>query len=409
MSIKLSHPTKKIKGSINLTSSKSESNRVLIIQAFCQNKFEIKNLAEAKDTTTLKRLLKLQNNILDVGHAGTVMRFLTAYLCLQKGSYTLTGSVRMKQRPVKILVETLQNLGAKIEYLENEGFPPLKITGSKMEGGEIKIDGSVSSQYISALLLIAPQLEKGLKLHFIGEVVSRPYINMTIAIMKHYGIDINWSDEVITVQKGGYKAKDITIEADWSSASYWYSIIANSELGTIDLLGLRKDSLQGDAVVSNLYRRFGVNTEYIKNGIRLTKQTVLSDLGTKPEVNFENCPDIAQTYAITCASLGAEVRLTGLKTLRIKETDRIFALKTELSKLGFDIRVEEDDLIILAPRNLMDKSIDSRVETYDDHRMAMAFAPFALKREINIEDEHVVVKSYPAFWEDLKKVGFLVS
>lgn len=401
----LSHPTQSLKGVISLTSSKSENNRALIIQALCAATFEIKNSANAKDTVVLTQLLKSDSTTLDVGIAGTVMRFLTAYLSIQDREFVLTGDHRMKERPIKILVESLQQLGAKIEYLENEGYPPLKIRGQKNAGGTIEIDGSVSSQYISALLLIAPQLKNGLTLQFKGEVTSKPYINMTISMMRYFGADVYWQENAVMVDSGEYKAKDFIIEADWSAASYWYGMVALAPEADITLQGLKKESLQGDAMVQEIYSKLGVNTEFVENGIRLTKNSEFRIQNLELEIDFSDCPDIAQTVAVTCAALNIETRLTGLKTLRIKETDRIAALQTELNGLGFNVEVENDDIIVLASKEKLTINSNHSVETYNDHRMAMAFAPLALLSQISIKNPEVVEKSYPNFWEDLKGVG----
>ena len=405
MAIRLSHSTQHIEGTINLTSSKSESNRVLIIQALCKGKLSINNLAAAKDTQTLQQLLSSSEKTLDVGHAGTVMRFLTAYLSLQQEEHIITGSSRMKERPIKVLVDALRTLGSEISYLENEGFPPLKIKGHQMEGGIIQIDGSVSSQYISALLLIAPQLKNGLTIQFKGEIISRPYINMTLSIMNYFGAQVNWNNNSIVVENGKYQAKEFTVEADWSSASYWYGIAALSKKTTITLLGLKKESLQGDAVLHKIYESFGVKTTWIDGGICLTKT---NNCVTSFKYDFEDCPDIAQTVAVTCASLNIDAHLTGLKTLRIKETDRVFALQTELNQLGYHVTVEDNDILIHSLPALITPKTHP-IKTYDDHRMAMAFAPIALISETQIENEDVVVKSYPDFWQDLQRVGFTID
>jgi len=415
MSIRVSHPTQLLKETIHLTSSKSESNRVLIIQALCEDTFEIYNLAAAKDTQTLQQLLAANSTTLDVGHAGTVMRFLTAYLSLQEKEHIITGSFRMKERPIKILVDSLRTLGAEINYLENEGFPPLKIKGLQMKGGTIEIDGSVSSQYISALLLIAPRLENGLTIQFKGEIISRPYINMTIMIMKSFGAQVDWNNNSITVKNGKYNAKAFTVEADWSSASYWYGIAALSKEITLNLLGLKKESLQGDAALYKIYESFGVKTTWIDGGICLTKTGSIS---TSFNHNFEDCPDIAQTVAVTCAALNINAQLSGLKTLRIKETDRVFAIQMELNQLGYNVSVDGDDILIHSSsssychpepsRRIENKNLYP-IKTYDDHRMAMAFAPLALLSPVQIEEENVVVKSYPNFWKDLQQVGFIID
>lgn len=410
MAITLTHSTKIIKGSIALTTSKSISNRVLIIKALCDDVFNIENLATAKDTVTLNKLLfNNDEQIFDVGHAGTVMRFLTAYLSLKNGEFLITGSERMQQRPVKVLVDALRDLGAKIEYTKNEGYPPLKITGGLISGNSIEIDGGVSSQYISALMLIAPKIKGGLTIQFKNEIISKPYINMTLEIMKDFGADVYWVDETIVVKEGNYKTKDFVVEADWSSASYWYGIAALANEAEINLYGLSKNSLQGDAVVQDIYKNFGVETEFVENGIRLTK-SLHHSITSSFYFDFENCPDIAQTVAVTCAALNVETEFTGLKTLRIKETDRIFALKQELTKLDFNVEVDGDDLKIIChperSRRVDNDWNNISIDTYDDHRMAMAFAPLALIAPITINDENVVVKSYPDFWKDIREVGF---
>jgi 3-phosphoshikimate 1-carboxyvinyltransferase len=437
MALTLSHTSKKIKGSINLTASKSIANRVLIIKALCADNFNVENLATAKDTATLNKLLfSNEEQNYDVGHAGTVMRFLTAFLAFKEGKFTITGSERMQQRPIKVLVDALRELGAKIEYLKNEGYPPLKITGGLITGNKIEIDGGVSSQYISALMLIAPKIKGGLTIQFKNEIISKPYINMTLEIMKDFGADLNWIDETIVVKEGNYIAKDFVVEADWSSASYWYGIAALANEAEINLYGLSKNSLQGDAVVQDIYKKFGVNTEFIDGGVKLTKTSTPNTQHPTLKLDFENCPDIAQTVAVTCAVLNIEAKFTGLKTLRIKETDRIFALQQELTKLDFNVEVEGDDLILNPSLQAVilntfcgNKSLEGEakqssssrhsgesrnltswsnisIDTYDDHRMAMAFAPLALINPITINNENVVVKSYPDFWKDLKGVGF---
>ena len=406
MSITVSHPSKIIKGVIHLTSSKSESNRALIIQALCKDPFSIENLSISNDTVVLKSLLNSQESELSVNLAGTAMRFLTAYLSIQNKEVVLTGAQRMKERPIKVLVDVLRQMGAEICYEEDDGYPPLKILGKKLFGEKVLIDGGISSQYISALLMIAPKLEKGLVLEFKGETISKPYINMTIEMMCYFGAEVQWRENSIIVGSGNYKAKDFKVEADWSAASYWYSIVALAKDADITLFGLKEESLQGDSVVQEIYKNFGVETAFVEGGVRLTKKCNPQPIeGTILKINFVNCPDIAQTVAVTCAALNVKARLLGLKTLRIKETDRILALEKELTKLGFSIDIEGDDIII----NPIERTItvfNQSVETYDDHRMAMAFAPLALQDSITIEDKSVVAKSYPKFWRDLELIGF---
>jgi len=410
----ISHPSKKINGSICLTASKSESNRALMIQALCSEKFEIKNLAAAEDTVTLNRILNQQllsdNNqqIIDVGAAGTTMRFLTAYFSTKKGTFILTGSDRMKKRPIGILVDALRGLGAEIEYLENEGFPPLKILGKPLRGGEVVIDGSVSSQFVSALLLIAPELQTGLVIKFNGEVTSRPYINMTIKMMEEFRVYGQWHTNSISVSKQNYHRKSdvdyaYKVEADWSSASYWYAIAALSEQVDLSIMGLNHYSLQGDAIVADLFTFFGIKTEYISGGIRITKNRFKDEhFG----FDFSDCPDIAQTIAVVVSALNIPALFNGLHTLRIKETDRIEALKIELNKIGTSVEILNDTSVKITPQTV-DFKDSVTIATYDDHRMAMAFSALALKLDsVSIADPEVVKKSYPNFWTDLKSVGF---
>ena len=403
--ISLSHPSKKLKGEITLTASKSESNRALIIQALCDDKFEIENLATAEDTQVLQKLLQFDSIELSAGLAGTVMRFMTAYLAIKEEKFVLTGAQRMKERPIKILVDALRSLGADINYLEKEGYPPLAFNGGNLLGGEVTLDGSISSQYISALLMVAPKLESGLTIHFSGEIISKPYIDMTINMMQYFGTKVYWNNDSIVVKSGNYKERDFKVEADWSAASYWYSMVALAMGGTeIILYGLKRESLQGDAVVTDIFKKIGVTTEFIDNGIKLTKPERIELPSSELLIDFINCPDIAQTVAVACAALNVKARLTGLKTLRIKETDRIIALQAELNKLGFSVEVIGNDLIINQIKEI--KLGETPIKTYNDHRMAMAFAPLALLTSIKVENSEVVKKSYPKFWDDLKLMGF---
>lgn len=415
MVYRISHSGKKLKGSIALTASKSESNRALIIQALCAEKFEIGNLAAAEDTQILKEILSTGNftegaqNQFDVGPAGTSMRFLTAYLATRPGTHVITGSDRMKKRPVGILVNALRELGADIEYLEKEGYAPLKIKGSNLKGGEIEMDGSVSSQFISALLLISPEFQNGLVIRFKGDVTSRPYINMTLKMLEEFRVYGQWQENAISVSKQTYHRKSegnysYHVEADWSAASYWYSCAALAEEADLEIFGLKHPSLQGDAIIADIFVFFGVKTEYIEGGVRLSKSRIKDEhFG----FDFSDCPDIAQTVAITASALGIPSFFNGLYTLRIKETDRIEALKNELKKIGTEVEIEGNS-IHLKPPSLTSSS--GSITTYDDHRMAMAFASLALKLEhIGIEEPEVVKKSYPGFWEDMKKMGFKIE
>jgi 3-phosphoshikimate 1-carboxyvinyltransferase len=429
MSITLSHPTRSLKGEIHLTSSKSESNRALIIKALCDESFKIDNLSVSNDTKVLRELLnmslqqendsadkeqaKISDKVTDnyqqtwsVGMAGTAMRFLTAYLSIQNQEVVLTGAQRMKERPIKVLVDVLRQLGAEISYQEKEGYPPLKIKGKKLVGGKVVIDGSVSSQYISALLMIAPKLENGLTIEFQGEIISKPYINMTIEMMCCFGAEVQWEGNSIVVKEGNYKANNFKVEADWSAASYWYSMVALAKEADVTLYGLKKGSLQGDSAVQEIYKSLGVETEFVNGGIRLTKVTGYRIQDTELKINFVDFPDIAQTVAVTCAALNIKAKLTGLQTLRIKETDRIVALQTELTKLCFSVEVDGDDVLINFIKSIPSK-FNQSVKTYDDHRMAMAFAPLSLLGEITIDDKSIVAKSYPNFWKDLEAVDFV--
>lgn len=401
----LKAPAEDLKLDLTLTASKSESNRVLIIKALCEQNFLIHNLATAKDTTTLDELLAELPEEMDVGPAGTTLRFLAAYLALTADKqYVLTGSERMLERPVGILVDALRSLGGRVRYMGNVGYPPLKISPGDMEGGEITIDGSVSSQFISALMLIAPKLKGGLTIRFEGEIASRPYLVMTATTMRHFGITVRWLDDGLLIPEGQYAPQDITIEADWSSASYWYSLMALSQGDKLHLRGLKEHSMQADQAAMDLFGKLGVSSMFSPNGVLLTKKIGMAH---DFEADFEDCPDIAQTLAVACAGLEVPAKLKGLQSLRIKETDRIQALQNELEKLNVPTEVDGDTLLIGMTEGLPEEVI---ISTYEDHRMAMAFAPLAYKmKRIGFENPEVVEKSYPDFWEDLKKAGFEVE
>ncbi len=392
---------------IRITGSKSETNRLLLLQALYP-KIRVENTSNSDDSGVMIKAVQTKDEVIDVHHAGTAMRFLTAFFAIQEGKTTiLTGSSRMKVRPIKILVDALRQLGAHIEYLENEGFPPLQITGKKITTSAISLKADVSSQYISALLLIAPKLENGLELTLVGEITSLPYIKMTLALLNKIGITTSFESNIIKIQhKSDIDYQTIAIESDWSSASYFYSIIALSDIGTqITLSNFKENSLQGDATLVAIFKKFGVETIFnTNNSITVSKSTPHE---LQPIIcNLNNSPDIAQTIAVTCFGLGLECHLTGLHTLKIKETDRLEALQKELSKLGATVSITADSLT-LAPSKR--RNSDIKIETYNDHRMAMAFAPLALKKSIIIENAEVVSKSYPSFWENLKKIGFSVS
>ena len=400
--------------SITITGSKSETNRLLLLQALYPT-ISLENISNSDDSVIMQKALELisqpetQNSKrIDVHHAGTAMRFLTAYFAVQDGKeVVLTGSSRMKERPIKILVEALRQLGAEITYEENEGFPPIKIKGKKLTQNKVSLDANVSSQYISALILIAPKLENGIDLTLEGEITSIPYIKMTLSLLNEIGVDTSFVGNITSV---GFKlptpnSQLLTVESDWTSASYYYSIVALSEIGTeITLSSYKKNSLQGDSVLVDIYKDFGVETVFKDNSILLRKANN-SELVTHNS-ELINSPDIAQTIAVTCFGLGIGCHLTGLHTLKLKETDRLEALKNELTKLGATITVTKDSLT-LEPSEVIHSNI--KIKTYQDHRMAMAFAPLVLKSTIIIEEAEVVSKSYPTYWDDLKKIGFTIE
>ena len=394
--------TKIINGEVNLTASKSESNRVLIIRALCEEHFPINNLAAAKDTETMINLLEDKGLTKDVGPAGTTMRFLTAFYANTPGKWVLTGSERMRNRPIAILVDALETLGAKIKYLEKEGCPPLEIEGGNLKGGKISIDGSVSSQYLSALLLIAPTLPGGLEMELTGKIASIPYLKMTLALIAEFGAKYSFEENIIKIEEGKYQGKEFTVEADWSAASYWYQIAALSDEANITLKGLKEVSLQGDSAIVNMYKNFGV--ESIFDGNQVTLEKITSATADSFDYNFSDCPDVAQTLAATITGLNIQGHFKGLESLRIKETDRIAAIKKELEKFGASIDILPDDEIKV--NNGTMNFFTGTIETYDDHRVAMSIAPLCLKVDsIDIEEPGVVAKSYPNFWKDLAEIG----
>jgi len=405
MIIKLQQSQINADATVEITGSKSESNRLLILRALYPN-LEVDNLSDADDTMVLESALNSGSNHIDIHHAGTSMRFLTAYLsAYSTKEVTLTGSTRMQQRPIKILVDALRQLDADIEYTNNEGFPPLQIKGKSLTKNKVTIDANISSQYISALILIGPKLEKGLEITLKGEVTSLPYINMTLSLLKQLGVPFQFSGKTISISAyNDVMTKRITVESDWSAASYYYSLIALSPIGTkISLSSFVKDSLQGDAKLAEIYSDLGVETTFIDNKIVLRKTT--NEI-TFSSANLIETPDLAQTLVVTCLGLGRSCKLTGLHTLKIKETDRLVALKQELEKLGATVTISEDTLELNAVTNL--KS-DIYIDTYNDHRMAMAFAPLALKTALHVNEAEVVTKSYPKFWDDLQSVGIKIQ
>ncbi|HUH75489.1 MAG TPA: hypothetical protein VLZ75_13925 [Chitinophagales bacterium] len=398
-----------VNGVITLNGSKSIANRALIIRAMTEGGFDIKNLSNADDTLVLDNLLKSQEAVLDAGAGGTTFRFLTAYLATCEGrEVVLTGSQRMQERPIRLLVDALKTLGADIEYVNNEGFPPLKIKGKKLKGGKVSIPADTSSQYISALLMIAPTLEEGLVLELKGEIVSLPYILMTLNLMKYFGVNSSLDGNIITVKSQTYQTKSFFVEADWSAASYYYSIAFLANSAEITLNGLNQDSVQGDAVIADIFKDW-VETSFQENSIFLKKKT--ADLPQIFEFDFLECPDLAQTVLTALAAKNIDGTFQGLKTLLIKETDRVAALDNELSKYGAHLAGEvSENLWKLSSENFNHESKATPIATYEDHRMAMSFAPLSLiTKKISIEEPHVVTKSYPQYWEDLKSLGFVIS
>ncbi|WP_185851770.1 3-phosphoshikimate 1-carboxyvinyltransferase [Blattabacterium cuenoti] len=400
-------------GSISITGSKSISNRLLILKAIYPNDIHIENLSNCQDTEILKKNLNdhiISNSLIDIHHAGTAMRFLTSYFSIQEGKKViLTGSNRMKERPISVLVDALKKLGSEIYYLEKVGYPPIKIIGKKILGGEIDINAKISSQYISSLMLIASKFDIGLKISLKEEITSIPYIKMTFDLLNQVGIKVSWKNKIIHIFPGKEKVKKcFSIESDWSSASYYYSMAAISKKCNIALKSYTHESLQGDKEVSFIYEKyFGISTIFSKKKIFLNKKSNFTPLKFI-DLDLNKTPDIAQTLVVTCASLGIKCILKGLETLKIKETDRLQALKNELFKLGIKIHITNSSLEI---KDFFSKKINSfiRIKTYQDHRMAMSFSPLGLCYSLQIEEPDVVDKSYPDFWKDLKHLGFSID
>jgi len=385
---------------IKLPASKSISNRALILKALAYSPYDIQNLSDCDDTRVTVKALDSNDTTFDIGAAGTAMRFLTAFLSKTVGEWTITGSERMKNRPIRLLVDALNSLGAKIEYVEKEGYPPLKIYGSALMGGEISLNGGISSQYISALMMIAPYMQNGLKIKLEGNVISVPYIQMTLSMMKEFGVQVIFENNIIDIKPQMYKPVQYKVESDWSAASYWYEILSIAGKGQIQLDGLNQNSHQGDSKVVELFGQLGVKTEYNAEGVLLT---ATQHYTSKFEYNFVNQPDLAQTFAVTCCLKNIPFVFSGLQSLKIKETDRIAALINELGKLGFVVtEPAEGQLAWLGER--CEKASTVSIKTYEDHRMAMAFAPAALITPIEIEEPQVVSKSYPGFWDDIDKL-----
>lgn len=407
--ISIKHFPNKIKAEITLPASKSISNRALTIGSLCSQRGEIINLSDCDDTEMMLKALATYSNTIDVGAAGTAMRFLTAYFSVQQGSeVVLTGTDRMKQRPIKQLVDALCQLGADIQYTEKEGYPPLLIRGKKLSGGEVHLDANISSQYISAIMMIAPTLSKDTLIALSGEIASRPYIDMTMSVMKNYGADVCWKDErTIFISKKSYTPHSITIESDWSAASYWYAIASVCDEAELFFPNLNLESSQGDSTLATIFKPFGIDTEQVSGGviIRKTREKSIDHL----DINLFHSPDIAQTITTCCIAHGVHFKISDLDTLRIKETDRVLALQTELRKLGFIVHSNDKDTIWWnGETTTPDKDIT--ISTYKDHRMAMSFVVLASKfSRLKIADQDVVTKSYPNFWKDLSTAGLCLE
>jgi len=407
-----------VKGTLQLPFSKSISNRLMIIKAQTQGNFKITNLAGADDTLLLADLLRQIDKSkdhkgiveLDTGNAGTAMRFLTAYLSSIPGTWILTGSERMKMRPIGALVDALRSLGAEIDYLAKLGYPPLLVKGKFLTGGEINVDAGISSQFVSALIMTGPCIPGGITIHLKGEVVSKPYISMTIRLLEYFGVLVKQEKNKIIIPESVFQANDYIVEADWSSAAFWYETAALAQEADLILEGLHSNSIQGDSILSDIFQNLGVTTEFIENGIRI-KNVKKKTNGFY--FNFSDYPDIAPPVITTCAALGIRGRFEGLKSLKIKETDRLFALTNEFKKTGIIVETSDgsnNDLSLEFPPSIMKSTHMLRMATYGDHRMAMTFAPLALKMgTIGIEDPEVVKKSYPQFWEHLVTLGFDVA
>jgi 5-enolpyruvylshikimate-3-phosphate synthase len=404
LKLQLSAPSNKnIKKAIQITGSKSETNRSLLLQALFPN-IKIENVSNSDDGEVMQKGLLISKGEVDIHHAGTAMRFLTAYFASQAGKeVVLTGSSRMQERPIQVLVEALQALGADIQYEKNEGYPPIKISGKKLEQSKVSLPANISSQYVSALLLIAPSLKNGLELELIGKITSVPYIKMTLGLLEQIGVSTSFKGNTITVQPAkNIGETTLVVESDWSSASYFYSIVALCEVGTkVQLSSYKQNSLQGDSVLSKIYQDFGVETRFGENTIVLSKTN--DNLPNIVNYDLSNAPDIAQTIAVTCLGLGMGCHLTGLHTLPIKETDRLAALQTELGKFGAKVDIDAESLTL---QSLSTLNTGVAIDTYNDHRMAMAFGPLALKVDLMVNDAGVVSKSYPDYWNDLKTLGF---
>lgn len=408
MKTKVHIPTKYLQGQLKIPGSKSLSNRIMIIQALSGVAFNVQNISDSDDTKVLLKALNSKNSIVNIGMAGTAMRFLTAFYAIQKGEVVLTGSDRIKQRPIKELVDVLLSLGVKIEYIDKNSFAPLKIYGSHIKGGEVRIKAHISSQFISALLLIAPYMENGLIVHLDGEVLSRPYIEMTLKLMSYCGVSSTWNGNRIEVRPGSYKSQNYVVESDWSSISYIYQVAALSEQAEISISKVFKDSLQGDAILVKWFKLFGVHTQWQKETIKIKKEKrpISNNI---LEFDCSQAPDLAQTIAATAVGLSKRIVIKGLSSLPLKETNRLSALKTELEKCDAQVLIKnENELEVIPHKLLATKSIE--FESHNDHRMAMCLAPLALCYDtVFIENSEVVNKSYRTYWSDLKCLSFNVD
>ena len=404
-SIRLTHASQILDGNCQITGSKSESNRLLILQALFP-KLALDNLSNSDDTQAMQRGLASKDQTIDIGHAGTTMRFLTSYFATTPSvEKVLTGSKRMQERPIKLLVDALRSIGAAIDYVKNEGYPPLRISGKAIRTTRVSLAANVSSQYITSLMLVAPKLPNGLEIVLEGEITSVPYINMTCALLQRVGIDATFSGQSIRIMpQQSIGAKTLTVESDWSSASYHFSMVALAQLADVSINSYVPNSLQGDSVLVDIYAQLGVTATFDGHKLQLTKSDKVQ---SHIALDLIKAPDIAQTIAVTCYGLGVSCDLTGLHTLKIKETDRLVALQNELTKLGANIRITEDSLYLDARKG--DIVANVPIDTYHDHRMAMAFAPLGLSVPIVINDADVVTKSYPSFWDDLISLGFFID
>jgi 3-phosphoshikimate 1-carboxyvinyltransferase len=397
---------KQIKGNIVLPASKSISNRLLIIRALSGKAFHISNLSGSDDTDVMVKALESNDEVVNIGHAGTAMRFLTAYYAATAQTKIITGSERMKNRPIRELVDGLNQLGAEIKYVEKEGFPPVKTSGKPLKGNKITINGSISSQFITSLLLIAPAMPTGLAINIKDNLISSSYVRLTLQLMKYFGVEARWDGDIIEILPQSYKGIDCTVESDWSGASYWYEIAALADEADITLLGLSPNSYQGDAALVKLFEKLGIKSVFSKESLRLIKEKCNLHFF---EYDFINNPDLVQTFVVTLCLMNIPFKISGADTLRIKETDRIAALQKEMAKLGFHIAETAPGVL-----EWNDKCCDPdkyiAIDTYKDHRMALAFAPAALKiSNLIINDSLVISKSYPGFWDDIASVGFLIK